>query len=147
MPMNRPKDRYSIVMLLLMIVIASNHAEAQWKVMSTVPALHSSPGFGTLLFKDGVLWAGFRSLSLSQDSGRSWRPIRLPDSTIVIYDVAFADSDTGVVTAAYYPPAAMNKALYKTTDRGATWTKHVPGPIFRAGTPGQSTPVYTKVVY
>ncbi|MEI8134868.1 MAG: choice-of-anchor D domain-containing protein [bacterium] len=102
----------------LILCCLSADIVAQWAKVSpgVFPGLTASGGM--LHFKNGVLWGGFKTVSYSLDTGKTWTlsigglPI---NENVQVID--FIDDQTGLVRT--------NNFIYITTNRGATWTLQV----------------------
>ncbi len=103
----------TIVLLLLAFVLSNAlSAYAQWQNVAPNLLGHLDE-YGSMTFKDGVVWAGLFNLYFSLDSGKSWQksPLPIPGH---VYDIEFYDASTGLV--------ATNTGAFITRDQGATWT-------------------------
>jgi photosystem II stability/assembly factor-like uncharacterized protein len=104
--------RRSLQILGLILLLASP-VRSQWRIVASKvvqpdPAHYSG---SVLLFKDGVLWAGDRSIAYSLDTGKTWHDATRGNH--LVSDFLFIRRDTGYM--------ADDIALWKTTDRGQTW--------------------------
>lgn len=108
---------------------ASGNLSAQWNrinpflVANYFPSFLGNADLGAIHFNDGVLWAGWRDLFLSNDTGKTWQRsiIGLP-SNYIITDINFFDKLNGLVSAAFLDaPPTSDGLLYKTVDGGLTW--------------------------
>ncbi len=104
---------------------------AQWKeiapnlVSNYFPSFLANADLGAIHFKDGVLWAGWRDLWVSNDTGKTWKRsnIVLPKDYI-ISDINFFDKLNGIISTEFQaaPPTSAG-ILLKTIDGGLTWQR------------------------
>jgi len=98
--------------ILLAVLSISSAASAQWtNVASNI--LGPLTEYGSMAFRDGVVWAGVSDLYMSKDSGQTWTALHLNPAGH-INDIEFFDRSIGMV--------ATNAGAFLTTDEGATWT-------------------------
>lgn len=109
----------------------SGNIYAQWKeiapnlVSNYFPPFLANADLGAIHFKDGVLWAGWRDLWFSNDTGKTWKQsnIVLPKDHI-ISDINFFDKLNGIISTEFQanPPTSAG-ILLKTVDGGLSWKR------------------------
>lgn len=96
------------------------------EVYQTIYYLAESP------HEKGVLWAGTDDglVQLTRDGGGTWTnvtPKGLPESLINMIEVSPHDRATAYLAVSRHKLNDNTPHLFKTTDFGATWTRHVAG--------------------
>ena len=125
--MNSNRRIYCITILF---VFASAPLSAQWKLLAPnliIPTFRPYNSGGVLIFHDGILWAGFKDVWMSADTGKSWSK-RTPFKTMLnnscIRDISFYNTAIGLATT-------QNGEIFITQDQGLSWARHVPANPFR----------------
>jgi len=125
-PYMRSLARYFFFALLL---FAAANIHAQWKLAAPnviTSIFRPNNGGGILTNHNGILWAGFRDIWMSADTGKTWS-LRTPFDGIdnnAVKDISFFDDNTGLA-------ATQNGEIYITQDQGLSWTQHIPNNPFR----------------
>ena len=109
---------------VVLILLASGNIAAQWKLAASnviTPIFRPYNGGGVIINHNGTLWAGYKDVWMSADTGKSWS-LRTPFNTFnnsCIKDISFFDDNIGLATT-------QNGEVYITQDRGLSWIRHVP---------------------
>lgn len=116
--------------LSALLLLAATNVYPQWKLTASsviTPFNRPYNSGGVLIFHDGILWAGFRDVWMSADTGRSWSK-RTPfdgfSNNSCIIDINFYNDRIGLATT-------QNGEIYITQDQGLSWVQHIPPNPFR----------------
>ncbi len=111
------------------IFIATAPLSAQWKLAASnviIPIFRPYDGGGVITNHNGILWAGYKDIWMSADTGKSWS-LRTPFNGFnnsCIKDISFFDDNNGLATT-------QNGEVYVTQDQGLSWAQHIPPNPFR----------------
>src|SRR5579872_3594147 len=118
--------RSSIIFIL--VIFINVELSAQWKLAA--PNVIRSTfrpynGGGVLISQNGILWAGYKNIWMSRDTGKSWSlNMVLAGGNNLIKDIYFLDDNNGLATT-------QNGEIYITNDQGLNWTPHIPPHPYR----------------
>ncbi|MDP4221422.1 MAG: sialidase family protein, partial [Bacteroidota bacterium] len=130
--MKAPK-RTHLVICILFSLLVSGVSYSQWKNVApdrVTPFLgsHGDPEYGAIHYKAGVLWAGWRDLWSSSDTGKTWQKSFLPlTNDDIVTDIDFYDKFNGIVSTAEEVGLPSN-GVFLTRDGGQTWNKILTAP-------------------
>jgi photosystem II stability/assembly factor-like uncharacterized protein len=100
-----------VVAIFLFLGCLHSEARSQWQ--NVAPNLIGRLAeYGSITFKDGVVWAGVGNLFFSLDTGKTWTQSTLHIADH-INDIEFFDRTTGLV--------ATSAGVFITKDQGSTW--------------------------
>jgi photosystem II stability/assembly factor-like uncharacterized protein len=150
--MKAPK-RILLLFCVLAGFSASGNICAQWKEIAPFQVANYFPNFlqnakhGAIHFSNGVLWAGWRDLWSSSDTGKTWQKntIGLPNGYIVT-DINFFDKFNGLVASVFMDNApSFDGILFLTNDGGLNWKRilSVPSELPNATFNGSASIIHT----
>ncbi len=99
------------------MLLGSSAAHAQWQIVA--PALLGNISYwgGSIIYKDGIVWAGVHGLWRSNDTGTTWTNVLPPTRfALGIVDIAFFDRQTGLI-------AVKDSGVFRTQDGGSRWKR------------------------
>jgi photosystem II stability/assembly factor-like uncharacterized protein len=101
------------------IFLCTSNSYAQWNKQATAAFPNLSASGGMLHFKNGVLWGGYKSVSYSLDTGKSWTLsiASFITNAEAVQNIDFFDAQTGLVRT--------NNYIYFTTNGGASWSQQL----------------------
>ncbi|MEP7235741.1 MAG: T9SS type A sorting domain-containing protein [Ignavibacteriota bacterium] len=106
------------------LLISAGDLCAQWNLVAPkaiIPITRPYGGGGILTHQDGILWAGYKDVWMSADTGRTWI-MRTPFSGFnnsCIKDISFFDQNIGLATT-------QNGEIYITLNQGVSWVSYIP---------------------
>jgi photosystem II stability/assembly factor-like uncharacterized protein len=121
------KSLFKIIFLFLFLGVQSSFS--QWKMPASnaiTPIFRPYNGGGLIMHHNGILWAGYKDIWMSSDTGKSWSR-RTPFNGFnnsCIKDISFFDDNTGLATT-------QDGEIYITQNQGLSWQQHVPAHPFR----------------
>jgi len=107
-------------------LLRSEDAGESWQIVPDTPAVLSLAADPA---RSGTMWLGSdrQGVLRSVDSGRTWEPGRQGLTAASFGTVAFDPFDPGILYAAednaYHPGGGNGGAAFRSTDRGATWSR------------------------
>jgi photosystem II stability/assembly factor-like uncharacterized protein len=106
-----------LFVLPAILFVLHSDSSAQWTKISPGAFSGLLPSGGMLHFKNGILWGGYKSVSYSLDTGRTWTMSisSLPNIAEAVQDIDFFDKQNGVVRT--------NNYIYITNNGGSTWSQ------------------------
>jgi photosystem II stability/assembly factor-like uncharacterized protein len=108
------RQKLIIIFLFISLTFGAMHsAECQWTNVSP-KLLGITFGYAAFCYKDGIVWAGNRSLFFSNDSGITWKPGGISGLHVPITSIAFFDDKTGLI-------ADWDGNISLTLDQGLNW--------------------------
>ncbi len=112
----------------MVLVFSTSFAQPmKWKKLADrilASYINTSPNpdvreFGAIETKDSIVLAGWGSVSLSTDGGKSWTRLSIPGMGSFIYDIAIYDNNTFVIGA--------EAGVLITSDQGQSWENLLTG--------------------
>ena len=110
----------AVVVSVLFLCLSDSHAQWADQAAGVFPNIGASGGM--LHFKKRILWGGYKSVSYSLDTGKTWT-VSIPSfvgAGETVQSIDFFDAQNGIVRT--------NNYLYITVNGGASWnSQQAPG--------------------
>ncbi|MFI5263768.1 MAG: T9SS type A sorting domain-containing protein [Candidatus Kapaibacterium sp.] len=112
-----------LIFSVLILLLATGPLHAQWKLVASnviISTFRPYNGGGVITNQNGILWAGYKDIWMSSDTGKTWAlSLFLNGANDLVKDISFYDDNIGLATM-------QNGEIFITGDQGLTWTQHIP---------------------
>lgn len=108
----------NLVLVLVLTLVSTHGVYAQWTNVAPglIPSA-SNLGGGSIVYKQGVVWAGMREIFISTDDGLNWQQRSTPLNSIdYVRNLDAYDDSTALL-------ASNEGDTWITTDQGNSWRK------------------------